>query len=104
MKVELSADQEAAIQEAVRTAIASGRGRDEADAVRQALAEWAERERAREQILRALDQAEDGAEAEIAGVPNAGGEITEDSMRRLAEEVKQRGRSRLAKETAFRNS
>jgi len=53
---------------------------------------WEERERARVEILVAVDEAE-------ASMARGGGRIiTQQSMRDLAAEVKQRGRSRLAAE------
>jgi hypothetical protein len=53
---------------------------------------WEERERLRLEILAAVDQ----AEASLAR--GEGRTITEESMRELAEEVKRRGRARLASE------
>ena len=55
---------------------------------------WEERERTRMEILAALDDAEvDLAHGDYI-------EITEESMKKLAEEVKQCGRARLAAEQA----
>ncbi|MBI3401073.1 MAG: type II toxin-antitoxin system ParD family antitoxin [Acidobacteria bacterium] len=88
MNVELTADQQAF----VRQAIESGRFRGEEDAVREALSLWEERERRRFEILAALDEAE-ASLARGEGIP-----ITEESMKALAERVKQRGRARLAAE------
>ncbi len=88
MEVELTPDQ----QEFVREAIASGRIHRESDAVREALSLWEERERTRAEILAAVEE----AEASLAR--GEGRIITEDSMRELAESVKQRGRARLAAE------
>ena len=76
----------------VRQAIESGRLRREEGAVQEALSLWEERERTRAEILAAIHEAE---------IPLAHGEarpITEESMRELAEQVKQRGRTRLAAE------
>ena len=53
---------------------------------------WEERERRRVEILAALDD----ADASLAR--GEGREITEESMKALAEEIKQRGRRRLAAE------
>ena len=93
MNVDLTADQRAF----VRQAIESGRIRREEDAIREALALWEERERRRAEILVALDEA-DASLARGEGRP-----ITEESVKTLAEEVKQRGRRRLAaKRTASR--
>jgi hypothetical protein len=59
------------------------------DAVQEALSLWEERERKREEILAAVDS----AEASLARCE--GRVISEESMRKLAEDVKQRGRARL---------
>ena len=64
------------------------------DAVQEALGLWEERERNRAQILASLDH----AEASLAR--GEGREITEETMRLLAADVKQRGRARLAAERA----
>lgn len=86
MNVELTPDQ----QEFVRKAIESGRISGEKEAVQQALALWEKRERRRLEILAMVEE----AEASLA--PGEGIPITEDSMRALAERVKQEGRRRLA--------
>ena len=88
MEVQLTPDQKAF----VRHAIESGRLHGELDAVQEALAMWEERERTRAEILAAVD----GAEASLAR--GEGRDITEQSMRDLAGEVKKRGRARLAAE------
>jgi Arc/MetJ-type ribon-helix-helix transcriptional regulator len=88
MEVHLTPDQKAF----VRQAIESGRLHREEDAVQEALSLWEERERTRAEILTAVDL----AEASIAR--GEGRAITQESMRQLADEVKQRGRSRLAAE------
>jgi putative addiction module CopG family antidote len=88
MEVHLTPDQKAF----VRQAIESGRLNREEDAVQEALSLWEERERTRAQILTAVDV----AEASIAR--GEGRPITQDSMRQLADDVKQRGRNRLAAE------
>ena len=88
MEVHLTPDQKAF----VRQAIESGRLRREEDAVQEALSLWEERERTRAEILTAVDV----AEASIAR--GEGRSITQESMRQLADEVKQRGRNRLAAE------
>ena len=88
MNVNLTPDQKAFI----RAAIASGRLHGEDDAIREALALWERRERARAQILVAVD----AAEASLAR--GEGRVITQQSMQELAGEVKQRGRTRLAAE------
>ena len=76
----------------VRLAIASGRFRSEEDVVEEALSLWEERERKRAEFLATLEE---------AGSALARGEgriITRESMRELADEVKQRGCARLASE------
>jgi putative addiction module CopG family antidote len=88
MEVDLTPDQTAFIQRAID----AGRLHRPEEAVRDALSLWEERERRRAEIL---------AAAEIAKTSLAGGKgrvITEDSMRQLADEVKQRGRARPAAE------
>lgn len=84
----LTPDQEAFIQRAIET----GRFHRVEDAVREALSLWEERERRRAEILAAVDV----AEASLAR--GEGRNITEQSMRELASEVKKRGRARLADE------
>jgi len=86
MDVTLTPDQ----QLFIRQAVASGRLQREEDAVKEALSLWEERERSRAEILAAVDE----AEASIAR--GEGRPVTEESMRKLAEEVKQRGRARLS--------
>ena len=60
--------------------------------MQEALALWVERERRREEILAAID------EAEASLVRGEGVIITKSSMRELAEDVKRRGRARLRAE------
>jgi Arc/MetJ-type ribon-helix-helix transcriptional regulator len=88
MDVHLTPDQKAF----VRQAIESGRLNREEDAVQEALSLWEGRERTRAEILTAVDV----AEASIAR--GEGRTITQESVRQLADEVKQRGRRRLAAE------
>lgn len=88
MDVRLTPDQKAF----VRQAMESGRIRREEDAVQEALALWEERERSRAEILAAVDASEGSLAL------GEGRIITQQSMRDLAEEVKQRGRDRLAAE------
>jgi Arc/MetJ-type ribon-helix-helix transcriptional regulator len=88
VRIELTAEQ----HEFIRRAIASRRVHSPEDAVREALALWIERERRRDEILAAIDI----AEASLAR--GDGIEITKSSMRELAEDVKRRGRARLAEE------
>jgi len=61
-------------------------------AVAEALALWEERERRRLEILATLDE----ADASLAH--GEGREITQQSMKALAQEVKQRGRRRITAE------
>lgn len=88
MEVQLTPDQKAF----VRQAIESGRLHNEDDAVKEALALWEERERRRQEILTAVD------EAEASLIRDGGRPISKESMRRLAEDVKRRGRARLSAE------
>jgi len=88
MEVQLTPDQQAF----VRQAIESGRLSREEDVLKEALTLWEERERTRAEILAAVD------EAEASLVRGEGRVITQESMRELAEQVKQRGRARLAAE------
>jgi putative addiction module CopG family antidote len=85
MEVDLTADQ----REFVRQAIETGRLHRAEDAVREALLLWEERERRRAEILAAVDTAEASL---VRGECRA---VTQQSMRELANEVKQRGRLRL---------
>jgi putative addiction module CopG family antidote len=86
MNVDLTPDQRAL----VKRAIESGRFSHEEEAVQEALALWEERERRRVETLAALEEA-DASLALGEGQP-----ITEDSMKALAENIKRRGRARLA--------
>ena len=88
MEVRLTPDQEAF----VRQGIEAGRYQSQDDAIAEALALWEERERNRAEILAAVD----AAEASLGR--GEGLVITEQSMRELAEDVKRRGRARLAAE------
>jgi Arc/MetJ-type ribon-helix-helix transcriptional regulator len=88
MEVQLTPDQKAF----VRQAIEGGRLLREEDAVKEALSLWEERERTRAEILAAVDE----AEASLAS--GEGRIVTQESMRELAEEVKRRGRARIAAE------
>ena len=88
MEVQFTDDQKAF----VRQAISTGRYAREEDAVQEALSLWEERERTRAEILAQVDL----AEASLAR--GEGRIITQESMRELAEDVKQRGRARLAAE------
>src|ERR1700730_11321908 len=90
MEVQLTADQKAFARRAVET----GRLHSEEEAVQEALVLWEERERRRLEVLSTLDDAR---------APLARGEgraITQESMRELAAEVRDRGRARLIAELA----
>jgi putative addiction module CopG family antidote len=90
MEVDFTADQEAFI----RQAIATGRFHRAEDAIKEALSLWEQRERRRGEILAAVETAE-------ASLARGEGRTitTQQSMRELAGEVKQRGRARLAAES-----
>jgi Arc/MetJ-type ribon-helix-helix transcriptional regulator len=86
MEVQLTPDQKALAGQAIQ----SGRLREEEDAVREALSLWEERERTRAEVLAAID------EAEASFIRGEAREITPQSMRELADNIKQRGRNSLA--------
>jgi Arc/MetJ-type ribon-helix-helix transcriptional regulator len=88
MQIELTSEQ----RDFVRRAIDTGRLKRAEDAVQQGLELWIERERRRDEILAAIDEAEDSL------ARGEGRIITKSSMRQLAEEVHQRGLARLATE------
>jgi Arc/MetJ-type ribon-helix-helix transcriptional regulator len=90
MEVTLTSDQKAFVQQAIE----NGRIQREEDAVKEALALWEERERRRIELRASLDD----ARASLAH--GEGRVITEESMRELANDVKERGRARLAAELA----
>jgi Arc/MetJ-type ribon-helix-helix transcriptional regulator len=92
MEVSPTPDQQAFI----RQAIESGRIARPEDAAAEAMALWEERERRRAEILSRVDAA-DASLARGEGI-----EITKASMRALADDVKRRGRARLAAETPTR--
>lgn len=85
MNVELSPDQRAFVEKAIE----SGRFSREEEAVAEALALWEERERRRLEILAMLDEA-DQSFARGEGIP-----VTEQSVKILVEEAKQRLRRRI---------
>jgi Arc/MetJ-type ribon-helix-helix transcriptional regulator len=91
MEVHLTADQQAF----VRQAIESGRIHREEDAVEEALALWEERERKRIEFLASLEAAQ-------ASLARGEGRTltTPESVRAFADEIKERGRQRLAAELA----
>jgi len=88
MEVQLTSDQKAL----ARRAVESGRLHSEEEAVQEALALWEERERRRMEMLATLDDARDSL------ARGEGREITQESMRKLAAEVRDRGRARLIAE------
>ena len=88
MEVHLTSQQE----ECIRQAVESGRIRSQEDALQEALSLWEERERERAEFLSTLDD----AKASLAR--GEGRIITQESMRELAQAVKQRGLARLAAE------
>jgi Arc/MetJ-type ribon-helix-helix transcriptional regulator len=88
MQVDLTPEQ----LDFVRRAVESGRFERAEDAVRTAIALWVERERRRAEILTAVDVAKAALDR------GEGIEITQASMRSLAEDVKRRGRTQLAAE------
>jgi Arc/MetJ-type ribon-helix-helix transcriptional regulator len=86
MEVNLTPDQKAL----ARQAIESGRLHRKEEAVQEALSLWEGRERARAEILAAVDI------AETSLARGEGRVISEESMRELADAVKERGRARLS--------
>jgi Arc/MetJ-type ribon-helix-helix transcriptional regulator len=92
MEVHLTPDQEAFVRHAIET----GRFHRPEDAVAEALSLWEERERTRAEILASVDTAE-GSLAR-----GEGRAIAPESMKQLADNVKQRGRARVAAEASPR--
>jgi Arc/MetJ-type ribon-helix-helix transcriptional regulator len=93
MDVELTADQRAF----ARQAIEAGRLQGEEDVVQEALTLWETRERTRAELVAKIDVA-------MASIARGEGRvITEESMRDLASDVKQRGRARLSAEQTAKN-
>jgi Arc/MetJ-type ribon-helix-helix transcriptional regulator len=90
MDVQLTSDQKAF----ARRAVESGRFRTEQDAVEEALALWEERERQRTEFLITLE------DARASMARGEGRVITQESMRGLASEVKERTRARLLADLA----
>lgn len=90
MDIQLTSDQKAF----ARRAVESGRLHSEEEAVQEALALWEDRERRRLQFLASLDRAR-------ASLANGEGRvITEDTVRELSAQVRERGRARLIAELA----
>jgi Arc/MetJ-type ribon-helix-helix transcriptional regulator len=88
MQVDLTLEQ----QDFIRRAVESGRFERAEDAVRTAIALWVEDERRRAEILSAVDIAKAALDR------GEGIEITQASMRSLAEDVKRDGRTQFAAE------
>jgi Arc/MetJ-type ribon-helix-helix transcriptional regulator len=86
MRIDLTPEQ----QDFIRQAVANGRFERAEDAVQAAMTLWIERERRRTEILAAVDIAKASIDS------GEGIEITQESMRILAEDVKRRGRELLA--------
>jgi len=93
MQIELTTEQ----REFVRRAVETGRVLREEDAVKQALDLWIEREREREEILAAIDEAEASVRRGRVRI------MPPDSACKLAEEVHQRGMARLAAKSSKRS-
>lgn len=92
MEVRFTPDQEAFIRHAIET----GRIDRPEDAVREALSLWEERERNQIHLLTTLEEAK-------ASVKNGEGRaVTESAMHKLASEVKDRGRKRVAADKSSR--
>jgi Arc/MetJ-type ribon-helix-helix transcriptional regulator len=89
MEVDLTPEQ----ADFLRYAVQTGRVRDPAEAVRQALSLWMERERRRAEFLTSLD----AAEASLAR--GEGRPITRESMKSLARDVMERNRHRFPVES-----
>ncbi len=88
MNVELTPDQRAFVQKAIE----SGRFSRAEEAIEEALVLWEERERRRLEILAMVDEA-DASFGRGDGIP-----ITEQSVKGLVEEAKQRLRRRIEAE------
>ena len=93
MEVHLPPDKEAHLAE-----LAAAAGRSTGEIVQEAVALWEEREKAR--ALAEFRATLDEAEASVAR--GQGIQITRESMHTLAEDVKSRGRARLAAENQRR--
>lgn len=88
MNIQLTPDQEFL----VRQGIEAGRYRNREEAVQDALSRWEEAERARAELIAALDEAEQSIDAgDGTGYDEAG-------LHELFEDVKRRGREQLAVE------
>jgi Arc/MetJ-type ribon-helix-helix transcriptional regulator len=94
MQIDLTPEQ----RDVISRAMEEGRLKRAEDAVQQGLELWIERERRRDEILAAIDE----AEASLAR--GEGRVITKESMRQLADEGHQRGLARLAAEKGKQQS
>jgi Arc/MetJ-type ribon-helix-helix transcriptional regulator len=90
MEVQLTSDQ----LEFARRAVEAGRLKSEEAAVEEALSLWEQRERRRVELQATID------ESRAALARGEGREITEESMRALSADVRERGRARLIAELA----
>lgn len=86
MHVQLTPEQSSFVD----VGIQEGRFRDREEAVRQALAQWEQRERARIELLASLDLAEQSLDA------GEGESYTGETLHELVESVKVRGEASLA--------
>lgn len=89
VKIDISPEQD----EFIRRAVETGRFGSAAEVVQDALALWIERERDREEILAAIDE----AEASLAC--GEGVVLTKENLQGFIDDVKRRGRARTAKAT-----
>jgi putative addiction module CopG family antidote len=88
MQVQLTPEQNTFVE----LGILEGRFRDSEEAVRQALALWEKRERARVELLASLDLAEQSLDA------GEGKSYTADTLDELAKSVGQRGLAKLVEQ------
>lgn len=86
MQIQLTPEQSSFVE----LGIQEGRFRNSEEAVRQALALWEKRERARVELLASLDLAEESLEADEGETYSA------ETLNELVASVKERGMSRLA--------
>ena len=86
MQIDLTPEQASFIDMGIQ----EGRFRDSEDAVREALAQWEKRERARVELLASLDAAEQALDA------GEGEEYTVETLPSLVESIKARGAARLS--------
>jgi putative addiction module CopG family antidote len=86
MQVQLTPEQSSFVEMGIQ----EGRFRDSEEAVRQALALWEKRERARAELVASLDLAERALDA------GEGETYTGETLHQLVESVKERGTAKLA--------